>query len=259
MDTSIFITDNNIILDDSDSDTSSLSTVDELKSYKCYDDSYIITRTQLADKIVKPIKSHSFYYKEQNQEIQDDFELALLRLIHIFFGSDGVINFTRLTKHMDLNNLKSKQLEDFFLDYPGIMDDSDFYSTEAGIKLRITWYNFLSDIDFFTYVHQTHQIIPSNDNFLSFITNFFPLINLNDCHTIQDKLSIIYSAFSFYDIDFQVVYMSNLQIDNEIISDSFTHHIIINGIELFLLKSIQIKNIDNTKKYYRIYTELKYS
>jgi hypothetical protein len=251
MDMSIFITDNNMILDDSDSETSSTSTVDELKCYKycneC-DDLHINTRDQLANKFVKPIKSHGFYYKEQNIEIQDDFELTLLRLVHIFFGSDGVIDFTRLTKYMDSNDSKSRQLEDFFLEYPGIMDDSDFYSSEAGIKIRITWYYFLSGKDFFTYLHQTHQIIPSNDSFLSFITIFFPLINFNNLYTVQDKLSIIYSAFSFLNVDFDVVYVSNSQIDNKLILDKFTHHIIINGVKLFLLDSIQFKYANNVEQ-----------
>ena len=65
MDTSVFITDNNMVIEDTDSDTSSTSTAEELTVFaKDKVDSNI--KSDLASKFVKPIGSHGFYNKAKS-------------------------------------------------------------------------------------------------------------------------------------------------------------------------------------------------
>ena len=257
MDTSVFITDNNMIMDDSDSETSSVSTVEELKNIPVQNKNKSDT-VELRNKFPKPINSHEFYDKEQNCNIEDGFELVLLRLVHIWFGTDGVINFPHLTKWMDPNKTESREMEDFFIDNPGIMDDSDFYSTEAGIAVRKAWYKFLSERNFFTYVNKTHQIVPDNNNFLMFVKHFFPLVDFIGNYNEQEKLDKIYSTLSFGDNKFQVVYSTYSKIVQEMIHKSFVHNISVNKTELFVLESTNIRKTNNLEQIYWTKTELTY-
>ena len=261
MDTSVFITDNNIIIDDTDSDTSSASTVEELKTFKNEKSGDSNIKLELMDRFVKPIQSHMYIDKDKSLEIEDGFELSLLRLLHIWFSSDGIINFERLTKHMDLEKTESRELEEFFLDNPGVMTDSDFYSSEAGIKIRKSWYEFLSNRVFFSYVNKSHQLAPDNANFFNFIKNFFPLVNFyeNLNYNEQEKLNIIYKGFSFGPSKFHVVYSTCTRVDNELEHKGFVHNIFINDIELFVLESTCIRKLNNLNQIYWTKTELKYS
>ncbi len=257
MDTSVFITDNYMVIDDTDSDTSSTSTVDELQGEKVETN----IKSELSDKFVKPIQSHMFYDKESNSEIEDGFELSLLRLVHIWFSTDGVINFKKLTKYMDGKKAESIQLEEFFVDNPGVMTDSDFYSTDAGIAIRKAWYEFLSNREFFKYVHETHQIAPTNESFFTFVKQFFPLVNIYEtsCTNEQEKLNIIYNALNFDDYKFRVVYSTYSQTDSQIIYKGFVHNIFVNEVELFVLESAQIRKLIDLDKIYWTKTELRYS
>jgi len=257
MDTSVFITDNNMVIYDTDSDTSSTSTIDELWNEKVETN----IKSELSDKFVKPIQSHMFFDKESNSEIEDGYELSLLRLVHIWFSSDGVMNFKNLTKYMDGKKAESSQLEDFFVDNPGVMTDSDFYSTDAGIAIRKAWYEFLSNREFFKYVHETHQIAPTNESFLTFVKQFFPLVNIygNSCDNEQEKLNIIYNSFGFDDYKLHVVYSTYSQTDNQIIHKGFVHNIFVNDVELFVFESAQIRKLIDLDKIYWTKTELRYN
>lgn len=210
----IFIT-NNMIVDDTDSDTSSISSTNDMIDSN--------TKIDLINNLIKPINSYFFYDNEIAQEINDGFELSILRLLHIFFSIDGVINFTLLKKNMDAININSIELENFFLDIPGVMYDSDFYLSDSGIKIRRLWYNFLSNRDYFTYVNNNHQLESSNDNFIMFFRIFFPLINTN-------KIEYIYDAFSNINYKFNS--------DNY---NGLNHDIYINNIKIFIFKSTKNK------------------
>jgi len=258
MDISVFITDNDFITEDTDSDTSSTSTADELKVVPSEEKVEQNIKLQLMEQLVKPIQSHMFYDKEKSQEIEDGFELSLLRLVHIWFSLDGVINFPNLTKYMDSNKSESRELEDFFVENPGVMTDSDFYSTDAGIKIRKAWYEFLSARDFFTYIHETHQLVPTNENFFLFVKQFFPLVNINSSPNNQDNLDEIYSAFSFGENKFNVVYSTYSLTDNQIIHKGFAHNIFVNGVEIFVLESCQVRKLVDLDKIYWTKTELRY-
>ncbi len=265
MDTSIFITDTNMILSDSDSSTSSASTADELNcqsSQQGQQDQVSSNQNYkniLVEQFVKPIKSHGFFDKEQNKVIEDGFELVLLRLSHLFFSSDGVINFPRLTKWMDQTNLESQELEEFFLNNPGVMDDSDFYSTDAGIAIRKAWYGFLSGREFFTYIHSTHQIAPTITNWFMWIKSFFPKITWDDNLSDHEKINLIYSMFSWQNVKFQAVYSTYCKLNGDIIHKSFVHNIIINSIELFILESSTIRKSHSPEEIYWTKTELTYA
>jgi len=265
MDTSVFITDNNIVIDDTDSDTSSTSTADELKVFSNEIKHSQNIKLQLIEQFVNPIQSNGFYNKTNSQEIEDGFELALLRLVHIWFSSDGVINFTNLTKYMDLNKTVCKEIEEFFIDNPGVMSDSDFYSTDAGIAIRTVWYEFLSAREFFKYVHETHQLVPTNENFFAFVNQFFPLVHFSTNTSAsselneQDKLNEIYNAFSFGQNKFHVQYSTYTKTENQMIHKGFIHNIFVNNIELFALESAQIRKFVDLDKIYWTKTELRYS
>ena len=243
MDTSVFITNNSIIIDDTDSDTSSTSTADEFKEFTNEKKNETKRKSNILDKLIKPIQSHMYVDNETLQEIEDGFELSLLRLLHLWFSSDGVINFPNLTKYMDTNKAECKELEEFFIDNPGVMIDSDFYSSDAGIKIRKAWYKFLSDRDFFQYIHGTHQLVPDNSIFFTFIKQFFPLVNTNLNDNDQEKLNRIYSDFSFGDYKFKVIYSTYSQKDNQIIHKGFIHNIFVNDIELFVFESTQVRKL----------------
>ena len=212
----IFIT-NDIIVDDTDSDTSSVSSINNM-----FDTS---TKIDLINNLIKPINSYFFFDSEIAQEINDGFELSILRLLHIFFSIDGVINFPLLKQKMDVTNINSVELENFFLDIPGVMYDSDFYLSNCGIKIRKLWYKFLSNRDFFTYINNNHQLEPTSNNFILFFQTFFPLINTN-------KIEYIYDAFSNINYKFTSNNYNGLN-----------HDIYINNIKIFIFKSTRMKTI----------------
>ena len=255
---SVFITDNNIITNDSDSETSSTSTVEELKASNDKNISNI--KSKLMDSFVKPIQSHMYLNKEKALEIEDGFELSLLRLVHIWFSTDGVINFDRLTKYIDKSKKESQELEDLFLDNPGVMLDSDFYSSGTGVKIRNTWYEFLSNRAFFTYVHKSHQLVPDNANFFQFIKYFFPLVKFyENSNNEQEKLNIIYNGFSTEVNKFHVIYSTYAKVDEEFAHKGFVHNIYVNETPLFIFESSNIKQSINLEKIYWTKTELRYA
>ena len=256
MNTSLFITNTDIIEDDSDSDTSSTSTIEELNEQFHVNNNDSI-KNKLKNKLVKPIKSCMYFDKDKNENVEDGYELVILRFLHIFFSTDGVIKFNHLSNLMDMDKKECRELEDFFVDNPGVMTDSDFYSSDAGIKIRKEWYDFLSNREFFTYVHVSHQLFPDNKNFLLFIKHFFPLINFIDESNDQEKLDVIYSHFNFEN-NLQVVYSTYFKIENDFIHKSFIHNISVNKIDLFIIESTSVIQVNNINKLFFTKTELRY-
>lgn len=257
MNTSLFITNTDIVVDDTDSDTSSISTIDELNEYFQVNNNDS-PKNKLKNKLVKPILSHTYFDKNKNEEVEDSYELVLFRFLHIFFSADGVIDFTHLTSHMNMNKQECRELEEFFLDNPGVMTDSDFYISDAGIKIRKLWYEFLSNRKFFTYVKENYQLFPDNKNFLVFINQFFPLINFNNESNDHEKLKVIYTHIQF-DKKLQIIYSTYLKVENEFIHKSFIHNIHIDEIELFVLELTSITYTCNINKLYFTKTELRYA
>lgn len=176
MEKSIFIYTDDII--DTDSRTSSAS--------EDYLENYYPKSDELKNSLIKPILPKPFIDPASGQEIDDSYELSLLRFFHLIFGNDSIINFTNLTKYMDLNKKECQELQDFFIDCPGIFDDYQFYYSDAGINIRKKWFELISLlISEFTI-----------QNHIKLLENFFPKLITNLKNPV-DILEEIYSQLNF--------------------------------------------------------------
>ncbi len=236
-----------------DSSTSSVSESNSSMNGELEEIDLGIDQTQLKEQLVQPIKSKSFVSKITNQTIEDNFELALLRWIHLIFSTDNLIIFSNLNKYMDMNNQLCLELNDFFIDNPVVMLDSDFYYSDTGIIYREKWFELLSNRNFFNYKNTDTNIrigiYPSIENFYKFLENFFPKLtfekeNQND----QIKLDIIYSKLNFHFDSLKLVYATYRSIENGMIHSCSIQNIIINNIHspLFVWENMSIKEINNT-------------
>ena len=251
-----------IIADDTDSATSSASTIEELNEQFHLNEQFQLidinnleqtVRNKLKNKLIQPIKSYTYFDRDKGVDVEDSYELVLLRLLHLFFSIDGFINFNYLTINMNMDIKECQEIEEFFINYPGVMIDSDFYSSDAGIIIRKQWYEFLSNRDFFTYVHVNHMLFPSNNNFLIFIKHFFPLINFFNNPNDQAKLDVIYSHFNCEN-NFKVCYSTYSKIESK-----FIHNISVNDINLFIIESISVTELNDQTKLDFTQTKLRYS
>jgi len=236
MEKSIFIYTDDII--DTDSTTSSAS--------EDYLENYYPKLDELKNSLIKPILPKPFIDPTTGLEIDDCYELSLLRFMHLIFGSNGIINFNNLTKYMDLNKKECQDLYDFFIDYPGIFDDYQFYYSDAGIIIRRKWYELISFI-----------ILKFNiQDHIKLFKNFFPKIIINSKNSL-DILEDIYSHFNFN--------WDSLQVKCNEIQEEFDNNvnmilnqkILINNILIFIWSITTIKNkITNNSIY--LNSEIKY-
>jgi len=232
----IFIYTDDII--DTDSTTSSAS--------EDYLENYYLKSDELKNSLIKPILPKPFIDPTTGLEIDDCYELSLLRFMHLIFGSNGIINFNNLTKYMDLNKKECQDLYDFFIDYPGIFDDYQFYYSDAGIIIRRKWYELISFI-----------ILKFNiQDHIKLFKNFFPKIIINSKNSL-DILEDIYSHFNFN--------WDSLQVKCNEIQEEFDNNvnmilnqkILINNILIFIWSITTIKNkITNNSIY--LNSEIKY-
>ncbi len=237
----------------SESSNNSMNINDELDQEQ---NDFIPNLNELKEQLVQPIKPKSFVSNLTNQTIEDNFELALLRWIHLIFSMDNLIIFDNLNKYMDLTNGLCLELNDFFIDNPVVMLDSEFYYSDTGIIYREKWFDLLSNRNFFNYkntdldtnINVKKGIYPSIENFYKFLENFFPKLtfekeNQND----QIKLDIIYSKLNFNFDSLKLVYATYRSIDNGMIHSCSIQNIIINNDSpLFVWENMSIKEIDNT-------------
>jgi hypothetical protein len=215
-----------------DSDTSTASSI------KSLDDA---NNSLLKSCLIQPVLPRAFINPCTNNEINDAFELSLLRFIHLIFSTDGIINFTNLTSIMDLNNLQSRELYDFFIDNPGVMNDYSFYYSDAGIHLRIKWCNFLMSRPF---EYKNNQLHPCINNFFNFFEHFttikFNNIDLN-LSPEQNKLNIIYSHLNWN--------WKSLSVTSGVYktpnTNSFIQNIVINGINMFVWEIMSVRENNN--------------
>ena len=128
---------NNKVYSESDSTTSTTSYEEEK-----FDDTIKMVNI-FKEQLIKPVMYQSFNRQYSDQEIDDSFELALLRFLHLVFSVDGVINFDNLTKYMD-DSLSCNTLKEYFEENPGVMNDYEFYYTGAGTDIRAKFYDLLS-------------------------------------------------------------------------------------------------------------------
>jgi hypothetical protein len=240
---------------DTDSDTSSASSYTEEKL------NFSEEKNKIISNLISPIKAHPYFDQKLNLLINDSYELSILRFLHIIFDNDGIIHFKNFTKFMNTIKKECNELEDFFINNPGIMSDSDFYSSAAGIKLRHKWYCFLSNKQFFSYVNNTHQLYPNNKNFLQFITEYFPqIIEIQDSSkNEQEIINIIYSKLNFRFTQLSAIFSTYTKFLDDTIHKAFVHNIYIDNIEVFIFESLYIIEKKNLNVLYFTKTEITYS
>ena len=230
--------------DDTDSTTSTVSE-DYLENY------YPKKSDELKNSLIKPILPKPFNDPNTGIEIDDCFELSILRFLHLIFGSNDIINFTNLTKYMDLDKKECQDLYEFFLDNPGIFPDYEFYYSDAGIMLRKKWVDFLSGRNF-EYKKDNSIIYPNIKNQIKLLETFFPKLNINYNTNNNNILNEIYSQLNFNWDSLKVKY------DESDKQETFNQHIYINESLIFVWSMTTIiEEINNIILYSN--SELRYS
>lgn len=242
MEKSIFIYNDDL---DTDSSTSTPSD-DYLETY------YPKKSDELKNSLIKPILPKSFNDPNTGIEIDDCFELSMLRFLHLIFGSNGVINFTNLTKYMDLDKKDCQEFYEFFLDNPGIFPDCEFYYSDAGLILRKKWVDFLSSRNLIIY--------PNIKNQIKLLENFFPKLNINYNTLNNILLQEIYSQLNFNWESLEVKYDESQKVIGTSIHINNNQHIFINSSLIFVWSMTSImEEINNTPTFVYLNSELRYS
>jgi hypothetical protein len=243
---------------ESESDSQSESESDSSTSSTSYDPHDYVEETQsienankikniLKEQLIQPIMGKPFKPLFSENEIDDSFELALLRFCHLVFSVDGVINFNNLSKFMDMNSPKCNQLYEYFMDNPGVMMDYSFYYSNAGIDIRTKWFELLCGCNFFTYKvtslsENKKEIDPSLDNFFEFFENFFPNLNTHE-YTIQERLDTMMVQLNFNFESFEVNQSNYQKIIVNTVHSSILLNFKINQIDMFILEITRLKDI----------------
>ena len=198
----------------------------------------------LKDQLIQPIKSISFRPLFSEIEINDSFELCLLRFIHLVFSEDQVINFTNLKKFMDTNTGLGQKLYEYFVNNPGVMQDHTFYYSNAGIDIRTKWYELLSNINTFKYKSENHQMDSTIENLFEFFKQFFPKLDQNGSNN-QEKLTNIYTQLNFNFESFEVIYSSYQKIISNTIHLGVIQNISINSVNMFVWEMTRLNEISS--------------
>jgi hypothetical protein len=244
----------NITNDNSETDSStSTPSEDFMSSF------YPKPSSGLKKQLIQPILPKPYLDSNSGIEVDDCFELSLLRFIHLIFGSNGCINFTNFTKYIDLTKKECEELYDFFLDNPGIFDDAKFYYSEAGINLRKKWVEFLS-LRNFEYKKSESIINPNIKNLIKFLENFFPKININNNLSNNFLLQEVYSQLNFNWESLELVYGEFQKIIGTSIHQSSVQNIVINKTPIFIWEMTRILEIiEETPVEIYSNSELRYS
>jgi hypothetical protein len=216
---------------DTDSSTSTASPANEN-----FDDKYEGQLYPILGSTIKMVSTNS----NQDIELIDDFEICLLRILHIIFSVDGVMDLTKLSSFMDVDKNECEDLYEFFMENRGVMIESEYYRTTAGIELRKSWIELLSKREFFTYIQDKYKLSCDINNFYMFIKYFLPKVEFNLDLIDQDKLSQIYKIL---DININVIVGVYQNINEQFIHKGFIQNFTINNKEIYiweLSKVIQI-------------------
>jgi hypothetical protein len=216
---------------DTDSPTTTVSPANEN-----FDNKYEGKLCPVLGSTIKMVSTNS----NQDIELIDDFEICLLRLLHIIFSVDGVMDLNLLSSFMDSNKNECEDLYEFFMENRGVMIDSEYYRTVAGIEVRKSWIELLSKRDFFTYNLDKYKLACDINNFYMFIKYFLPKVEFNLDLIDQEKLSKIYKAF---DIDVVVAVYQN--INEQYIHKGFVQNLIINNKETYIWEMSKVIQISD--------------
>jgi hypothetical protein len=194
---------------------------------------------QLREQLIKPIMSLPFKELVNNEEINDSFELCLLRFMHLVFSNNGIINIENLQKYMNMDKNICIKLNEYFMEYSEVIRDNRYYHSRKGIITRLKWFKLLSNNNFLTYTGINMGISSDINNFIAFFDNFFPKLNING-NTYQEKLTDIYSKLNFNFDSFDVIHSTNEKMIGKLIQKTTMQTIKINGIELFAFDMTKI-------------------
>jgi hypothetical protein len=232
---------------ESDSDSSTSTT-----SYEAHDwvneaqtvENASTVKNILKEQLIQPVMGKPFKPLFSENEIDDSFELALLRFLHLIFSVDGVINFDNLTKYMDMSNPNCNKLHEYFMNNPGVMTDYSFYYSNAGIDIRTKWIELLSGYNFFTYKGNKQEIQPNVENFFEFFENFFPNLDSSG-NTIQEKLDTMLPQLNFNFESLEAIHSNYQKITFDSIHNSTIFNLRINGIDLFVFEFTKLKDMND--------------
>lgn len=182
-------------------------------------------------------------------EYSDDFEISILRLIHIIFGKNNEIDFSKIADYIG----DGFERNDLYL----FLKKNKVIRKYISIRQRTEWCNLLNKQSFFHYKFQNkYKINPTLDNLFSFFHHFFPLLNLNRYDNTKDKLKTI---FDFLEIKHQ--YYKNGYYTSDKIFEETIIKLFLDGNNLYDWKIYQYyENFNNFKgKLITGFSELKYS
>jgi hypothetical protein len=129
----------------------------------------------------------------------DCFEISLLRFLHVLFGRNGQINLNYLKNFTGEN-----ELYNYFLINPNYNNNSDYYETYEGFKLRADWCSFLNNRHFFQYKKENkYEVCASFNNLISFVHYFIPNIKTPNTNTIHIEN---YLNFLFRQINNNIIF-----------------------------------------------------
>lgn len=160
-------------------------------------------------------------------EYSDDFEVSILRLLHIIFGKFNTIDTTRLKDRNEviLFLTKNNKIRNYI-----------------SVRQRIEWCNLLNNQPFFQYKYQNkYKLQPTLKNLYKFFKVFFPSVQMKELINFESYNSGYYTSDKIYEETIIKLYLD--------------------GNNLYDWKIYQYyENLNNCKgKLITGYSELKYS
>jgi hypothetical protein len=119
-------------------------------------------------------------------EYSDDFEVSILRLLHIIFGKFNTIDTTRLKDNRNEVSLfltKNNKIRNYI-----------------SIRQRIEWCNLLNNRPFFQYKYQNkYKLQPTLKNLHTFFKVFFPSVQMKELINFESYNSGYYTSDKIYE------------------------------------------------------------
>lgn len=161
-------------------------------------------------------------------EYSDDFEVSILRLLHIIFGKFNTIDTTKLKDNRN--------------EVASFLTKNNKIRNYISIRQRIEWCNLLNNRPFFQYKYQNkYKLQPTLKNLHTFFKVFFPSVQMKELINFESFNSGYYTSDKIYEETIIKLYLD--------------------GNNLYDWKIYQYyENLNNCKgKLITGYSELKYS
>ena len=119
-------------------------------------------------------------------EYSDDFEISILRLLHIIFGKFNIIDTTKLKDNRNEVSL--------------FLNKNNKIRKYISIRQRIEWCNLLNNHPFFQYKYQNkYKLQPTLKNLYTFFKVFFPTTELKELINFETFNSGYYTSDKIYE------------------------------------------------------------